>query len=268
MKYPGRVIKAGEADAAVVKAVKARLNTVLNADADPAIKLDATDPTFGPRVTQTVKLFQARNVDGEGRPLVQDGQLGSISWLILFGEKEVVATPAAASEFLAKVIAVAGKEADANVREVPANSNSGPKVEAYQKRAGSSKGLAWCCSFMYWCFDETAKGAGQLNPMVKTAGCLDHWQRAAGAGAKRVPKNDAIANPALVRPGMVFIMSHGKGKGHTGIVESVKGGLLSTIEGNTDASKTREGGGVYRLTRKVTEINVGFIDYAGVAGKK
>jgi hypothetical protein len=42
--------------------------------------------------------------------------------------------------------------------------------------------------------------------------------------------------------------------------ESVTGGLIGTIEGNTDASKTREGGGVYRLTRKLLEINKGYIE--------
>jgi hypothetical protein len=63
---------------------------------------------------------------------------------------------------------------------------------------------------------------------------------------------------------MIFIIDHGRGLGHTGLVEKVSGGLLTTIEGNTDASKTREGGGVYRLTRKIVEINKGFIDYSGL----
>ena len=66
-----------------------------------------------------------------------------------------------------------------------------------------------------------------------------------------------------MKPGMIFVMDHGGGKGHTGLVVSIAGGLLNTIEGNTDASKTREGGGVYRLTRKVGEINKGYIDYTG-----
>lgn len=63
---------------------------------------------------------------------------------------------------------------------------------------------------------------------------------------------------------MVFIMDYGKGMGYTGFVERAAGGLLRTIEGNTDTSRTREGGGVYRLVRKVAEINKGFIDYSGV----
>ena len=62
---------------------------------------------------------------------------------------------------------------------------------------------------------------------------------------------------------MLFIMDHGGGLGHTGIVEEVAAGLLTTIEGNTDASRTREGGGIYRLSRKINEINKGFIDYSG-----
>jgi hypothetical protein len=98
--------------------------------------------------------------------------------------------------------------------------------------------------------------------MVKTAGCLDHWRRAPVQGAQRILKQQAIGNPGLVKAGMIFIIDHGGGLGHTGLVEKIIGGLLTTIEGNTDASKTREGGGVYRLTRKIVEINKGFIDYS------
>jgi hypothetical protein len=100
--------------------------------------------------------------------------------------------------------------------------------------------------------------------MFKTAGCLTHWTSAQSAGARRVTKSQATADPALVKPGMIFIMDFGGGAGHTGLVEEITGGLITTIEGNTDASKTREGGGVYRLHRKIVEVNKGFIDYAGV----
>jgi hypothetical protein len=100
--------------------------------------------------------------------------------------------------------------------------------------------------------------------MVKTAGCLDHWRRAPSQGAQRILKQRAVGNPDLVRPAMIFIIDHGGDLGHTGLVEKVAGGLLTTIEGNTDASRTREGGGVYRLTRKIVELNKGFIDYSGL----
>lgn len=264
MNYPGRKIKAGEQDATIVRAVKERLNQVLNLTGSADGRLDPADPNFGPKMTKLVKYFQARNVDGEGRPLVQDGEIGPLTWAALFGADRVPTSDKAATTFLAKVLVIAAEEEAKQVREVPVNSNRGLQVEQYQKRVGASPGDPWCCAFVYWCCDEAAKALGQKNPMVKTAGCLDHWNRAKSAGATRVPAAAAKNDPGLVRPGMIFIMDHGSGKGHTGLVESVKGGLLTTIEGNTDASKTREGGGVYRLVRKVGEINKGFIDYSVV----
>jgi hypothetical protein len=128
---------------------------------------------------------------------------------------------------------------------------------------GLGPGYAWCCAFVYWCFDEAAKNAGRPNPMVRTAGCLDHWKRAPSHGGRRIMKDEAVDDPGLLQPGTVFIMDYGGGAGHTGFVERIDGGHMTTIEGNTDASGTREGGGVYRLKRKLVSVNKGFIDYSG-----
>lgn len=264
MDYPQRVIKAGETDAEIVKALKARLNEVLVLQDDAAQRLDPEDGNFGPKMKRLVKLFQARNVDAEGRPLKQDGEVGSVTWAVLFGSDSVATSSVAAGPFLGSVLEVAAAEEAKKVREVPKNSNRGPQVDTYLQRAGVPPGYSWCCAFVYWCFDEAASAAGRANPMVKTAGCLDHWNRAPSKGAKRITASSAIADPSLIKAGMIFIIDHGGGLGHTGLIERTVGGLLTTIEGNTDASKTREGGGVYRLTRKVTEINKGYIDYAGV----
>jgi hypothetical protein len=261
MDFPGHVIKAGESDSAIVTAVKAQLNRTLSLPNGSAPKLDEDNPEFGPMVAQAVKLFQAQHVDADGRPLKPDGQIGPITWGILFGHDTVPSVIAAPSEYFARIVRIAGAEAESKVREVPANSNRGPRVQQYQARAGSPTGLAWCCSFVYWCYDEAAKAVGRTNPMLKSASCINHWGGAVGAGAKRILRARALADPSLLAPGMIFIMDHGGGFGHTGIIERVNGGLLSTIEGNTDASKTREGGGVYRLTRKIVEINPGYISY-------
>ncbi len=264
MDYPQRVIKAGENDAEVVKALKARLNEVLVLDSQPTVRLDPGNGDFGPKTKRVVKLFQARHVDAEGRPLRQDGDVGSVTWAALFGGESVGKSQAAADQFLSHVLQVADGEEQKHVREVPRNSNRGPEVDAYLKRAGVGPGYAWCCAFVYWCFDEAAKAGGRANPMLKTAGCMNHWNRAPARGAQRINAAAAIEDPSVIKPGMVFIVDHGRGLGHTGFVESVAGGLITTIEGNTDASKTREGGGVYRLRRKVAEINKGYIDYTGV----
>jgi hypothetical protein len=99
--------------------------------------------------------------------------------------------------------------------------------------------------------------------MVRTAGCLDHWNRAGQRGVRRIAGPRAASDPSLVTPGMVFIMDFGRGLGHTGFVERVEGGLIHTIEGNTDPTQSREGGGVYRLVRKMADIKKGYIDYGG-----
>lgn len=263
MRYPGRLIKIGERDARIVKAVKTALNRALTL-ARSDLRLDPDNPNFGSTTKRAVMLFQARHVDVEGRPLKIDGEIGSITWGALFGDQKVPSVEGTDDPLLARVLRIAAGEEAAKVREVPRNSNKGPEVSAYLKRTGVSPGLPWCAAFVYWCFDEAALALVRANPAVRTAGCLNHWNKAPGAGARRLPKAEATADPSLVRPGMVFIMDFGRGAGHTGLVESVSGGFITTIEGNTDASKTREGGGVYRLTRKVLEINKGFIDYAGL----
>src|SRR6185437_13270157 len=100
MLYPGRIIKAGETDVEIVKTLKARLNEVLGAGDDPALRLDPSEPHFGPRTEQSVKLFQTRHVDDEGRPLVPDGEVGSLTWSALFGGQTVPRREEASDPFL------------------------------------------------------------------------------------------------------------------------------------------------------------------------
>lgn len=263
LQYPGHIVKVGEPDAAVVKALKARLNAELGFSHDPSLRLDESNGNFGAKMRQVIKLFQARHVDPEGRPLKQDGEVGAISWAVLFGQQAVQNLDQAIDPLLAQVIKQAQREEANKVRERPRNSNGGPEVDAYLASVGLGTGFSWCCAFTFWCFQQAAVQLGRGNPMVRTGGCLKHWNEAPAKGAKQIAALAAIANPGLLRPGMLFIMDHGKGLGHTGLIESVAGGLLTTIEGNTDGSGSREGGGVYRLVRKVGEINKGYLDYAG-----
>lgn len=262
MRYPGRLIKMGETDARIVQALKRALNRALAHE--PTLLLDESNANFGPRMKQVIKLFQARHVDADGRPLKQDGEVGAITWAVLFGPGSVPRPATATDPFLARVLRLAAGEEAKAVREKPLNSNRGPQVNAYLARIGLDPGYAWCCAFVYWCFDEAALAVRRTNPMVRTGGCMRHWNAAPAAGARRILAHEAVADPSLLKPGMVFIMDHGRGLGHTGFIEAIDGGFITTIEGNTDASMTREGGGVYRLRRKLAEINKGYIDYGGL----
>jgi len=262
MNYIGRPIRLGFTDAVVMKAVKERLNVALVVTGKAATRLDTNVPTFDKDTQVAVKLFQTRHVDDNGQPLKQDGVIGALTWAVLFGSDSVPNVATTTNALLARVLQVAAGEEARHVREVPPNSNAGPDVKAYLASTRQPEGKPWCCAFVYWCFEKAAASLGTVNPMFRTAGCLDHWNHAEAKGARRITTRRAVNNPGLVTPGMIFIIDHGQGNGHTGLVEKVTGGLITTIEGNTDASRTREGGGVYRLTRKIGDINIGFIDYA------
>src|SRR5262245_55509641 len=182
MDYPGRTIKEGEADGDIVRAIQQQLEAVGCASVDPP-------GTFGASTKASVKLFQTRHVDAEGNPLKPDGKVGPLTWSALFGVAAVPESTEPASPFLGAVLATAATQV--GVLEIPKDSNSGPQVDEYLKRAGVSLALPmkqkpWCCAFVFWCFDETAIAQGRPNPMMKTAGCLDHWNGCVSHGATRV----------------------------------------------------------------------------------
>ena len=104
-----------------------------------------------------------------------------------------------------------------------------------------------------------------MEKNCRTGGVLDLWNRARRAKKKTMTTKEAVDDPSLILPGMVFIISTGSGTGHTGFVSRVVGNKLETIEGNTNDGGSREGIGVFRRSgRTIAGINRGFIDF-GVA---
>lgn len=127
------------------------------------------------------------------------------------------------------------------VTESPKGSNAGKDVEKYLKSVGLGKGYSWCMAFVYWVVSEAYKQSGGINPLKKTAGVMNQWNLSPGLRIQ-VP----------VAP-CVFIMDHGKGLGHTGIVTKVlANGKIETIEGNTNDDGSREG---YEVCRRVRTIS-------------
>jgi hypothetical protein len=94
--------------------------------------------------------------------------------------------------------------------------------------------------------------------LVKTGACLQHWQKTRGL---KIALADAMKNPSLIEPGAIFIVNRGRGKGHTGIVISVHGDLIRTIEGNAYTDLAPKEMGVFELDRAIASINPGFIIY-------
>jgi hypothetical protein len=257
-EFPGHLLKKGVDDKINVRRIQRRLN---GRGCGPV----PTHGVFNIDTERAVKLFQARFPDVEGQPLLVDGKVGSITWAALFGEESVPGSETAPSSLLAKTLAIARLQI--GVMEQPPGSNRGPEVDEYVRRVGLSPSgrFAWCAAFVYFCFDEAAAAQGQVNPVVKTAGVLDHWESAGRRGIPRSTGAMAVQDPTLVQPGHIFIIDTGApgGGGHTGLVVAVANGKLVTIEGNTNDAGSAEGVGVFeRQSRKIAHINKGFIDYS------
>lgn len=254
--YPGHLIQKGEGDAKLVKNIQNQLNRLGCGPID-------VDGEFGNQTLNAVKLFQARYTDTSERPLLVDGKLGAITWAALFGQEE---TPQAKTfGFLQSALQIA--QSQIGIMEQPMGSNRGPEIDQFLRSTGKNPATgsyAWCAAFVYWCFNEAAKKALMDNPVIRTAGVMDHWNKAGQRQIPRLLMNDAFNDPGKIKPGFLFVISSGGGLGHIGIVEQINAGLLTTIEGNTNNNGSREGIGVFRReSRKVSQINRGFIDYSG-----
>jgi hypothetical protein len=259
-EFPNRLIVEGEPDTALVRAIQQAL-------ADLGYG-PFTDGRFDAPMTAVVKQFQAQHADLDGHPLAPDGKIGRLTWGALFGASPVVPS-SAPSTLMLHALAVAGTQV--GQMEEPPGSNRGPMVDHYLQAAGidpvhsTNDGRAWCMAFVYWTFQTGATSLGVANPLPRTAGCLDHWNRAAQIpGARRITAAQALDDPGLIKPGLIFILDFGHGLGHCGFVERLApGGRLATVEGNSNTDGSRNGVGVFRLLRRglADPTLKGFVDY-------
>jgi hypothetical protein len=147
--------------------------------------------------------------------------------------------------------------------------NSGPEVDKYLAAVGLRPGFAWCVAFTFWCYQEAAKTLSLPNPHIRTAGVLDHYNRAPRVGANRIGVQAALITPTRIKPGMLFVMRFQGGLGHTGFVVSVDYAekTIRTLEGNTNSKGGREGVAVMERLRPIKSCH-GFIDYGTVELKE
>lgn len=257
LMYPGYYLKVGVKDPTVVRAVQRQLNE-LGCGPIPV------SGSFDSQTKAAVQLFQARSVDARGQALKMDGVIGPLTWVTLFGSQSLPPIGTVPiSPLLDRTLGIAA--AEIGVMEVPPGSNRGPRVDEYLRAVGldpSEDSYPWCAAFVYWSFQKAAAQVGNENPCIRTAGVLDHWSKAGQAGATRLSPQAVIDDFSLLKPGLIFVISTGGGKGHMGIVEDFRDDRLVTIEGNTNLPGDREGVGVFRRTsRKLSDINKGFISY-------
>ena len=154
------------------------------------------------------------------------------------------------SEFAKEMVRIS--QTQIGIFEKPRNSNSGPEVEGWYQRSTwlSGTGFAWCAAFICYLFKKASEKPGikYSFQLPKTAGAFDfeNWAR------NNISYVEIIKPPFnKILPGDIIIFNFS----HIGIsIGSLSGGKIDCIEGNTDESGSREGGGVYRKSRRVSLI--------------
>lgn len=155
------------------------------------------------------------------------------------------------SKLASKLIEVATREI--GVEEID-GTNCGPRVNEYKAATNlpSDESWPWCAAFVCWCVRKAMTEAGiQETATFKrpcTAGAWDfeNWSRKQDKTTQTKKPHDGDIQAGDI---VMFTFSH------IGIaVSAPKDGVVQTVEGNTDAAGSREGGGVFRKSRKLSQI--------------
>jgi hypothetical protein len=213
------------------------------------------DGIFGRDTLTTVRAFQSTTLDANNQPLYVDGIVGEKTWNSLFAIDLKPSPHPSPLQQHALQFAIQ----QLGVQENPIGSNRGDQIDKYLKSVNAPAGVLWCAGFVYWCFQQASYEICTINPLIKTAHCLTHWNRTQGQRIATVRLNSV--NQSNIKPGSIFIIQYKNGMGHCGIVKEVKANTIITIEGNTNLNHSREGYGVFQHTLKNSDINTGFINY-------
>lgn len=147
------------------------------------------------------------------------------------------------------MLAGAAADAAAGVRESPAGSNRGPRVDVMIASCGLLPPAPWCaCACNCWA-QETAQRLKLRRPFRVSASVTQIYHEAFPLGR--------IKPAARARRGDLLLLGKFSGPSqftghHVGIVEHNFGdGFLHTVEGNTNDNGSADGEAVLRQKRKL-----------------
>lgn len=257
-RFPGHIVSKDSGDSeTVVKQIQKRLNEVgygpLSVDGD-----------FGSTTHNVVRDFQAENDDLNGEALDVDGKLGELTWDALFNNDDIEEQVPDVSHIgdLAEAFVEICRSQVGVLEDKPFR-NRGPRVDGYIRSTGLEPfagNFPWCVCFVYWSALKLCEQRGIDHPMPRTAGVHVMWNKGQDE-ALDVVKPGAVSS-STVRPGMLFCIDRGRGKGHLGVVIEVNGDKITTVEGNTNKGGGREGFGVFERTRKLEMASLlGYLDF-------
>ena len=220
-----------------------QLQKCLNA-AMPTRKQLVVDGVFGLGTAAAVRAFQQK------AGLTADGVVGKNTWNALLGLSEKVSSIKRV-EFNphAKLAEIAGLYL--GVKETGNNLAGSSKTLLDIFKAdnlapnGRTDGYPWCAAFVSFCVQQLQRQSyffDGLNPPreASVSRFLNSWAKSSGCVIFQ--NNNAALTP---RAGDIVVFTFS----HIGIVEGVSGGVVTTIEGNTNSAGSREGNIVARKKR-------------------
>lgn len=141
-------------------------------------------------------------------------------------------------------------EAQVGITEYPPESNNVLYNTAYYGHEVWGAAYPWCCTFVWWVF-------AQFNPCLvwKTASCseLGNWFK----------NNSKWYTQPKVGDVVFFKFSRNDNwTNHAGIVKSINGNMIETIEGNTSVNSDSNGGAVMIRQRTSNIVGYGRPEYS------
>ena len=149
-----------------------------------------------------------------------------------------------------RLVELAKKEV--GVEEI-GGTNCGPRVNEYKAATWlpPDQPWPWCAGFIDWLVMRAMEDSGKeftfQRPRTAGAWDLENWsmKQDGSTWTKLNPQAGDIA------PGDIVIFTFS----HVGLaIETPAKGVVETIEGNTDGNGSRDGGGVWRKQRKLSQI--------------
>ena len=236
----------------------------LNALRFPAATLTTNlDSEFGPATERALKNFQA---------LLKIPKTGVVTPDLFASLSEPLAiafqTQPTAPDIRKAVIQVAQahlKQRSAELQTDDAQ-NIGPWVRSYCDGLDGSA-FKWCAGFLQSILDQAASAAGRpfTAIMIKTLSCDELAENGLQTG--RLTKSaDLRKNPKLIRPGDVFLLRNPVNNDwfHTGLITSVSGDVVETIEGNTDSKGGSNGTSVFTRVRNFQKTTLDLFSIEGL----
>ncbi len=196
---------------------------------------------------KAVKIFQARFASLTGDELPISGEVDAQTFEALFGIN-IVGDLLELSSSYHSLMAIAQREIG---------------VSDYKKYIIFSEGLEgvpWSVMFVGYCFSLLSMSQNKpcRFPHVSTARAL--WNDGSARGFS-IRTSRVLKEPNLLVPGAVFVITiPGETYGQVGLIESISGMFINTIEGNSRGKGGSTVPCVARRRRSISSISPGFVN--------